>query len=226
MSTRNKRPMEIVYRISPFKPDNLPVYYPDDKWKLVQMCHKSFLNAGGGNYKITYIINSCDWGKHFKGGDIVKIRATSKLESLRAAFKVGLETGEDVLFVEDDYLWRPGTIPLLEHALKTLRVMSPYDHPSHYAEERFNDFPFRLKQIGNEVYRTCPSTTHTFAVTKDVMKENYNLISDYGVQDHEMYTELNKVAQLWCPTYSFATHLAGGNLAPNVNWREFANLTS
>ena len=47
----------------------------------------------------------------------------------------------------------------------------------------------------------------------------------YGVQDHEMFTELNKVSPLWCPTYSFATHLASGCLAPNINWvNEIANL--
>ena len=125
----------------------------------------------------------------------------------------------DILFVEDDYLWRPNTLPLLENALKTLKVLSPYDHPAHYTEERF-DKKYETKLIGNEVYRTCPSNTHTFAVTKEVLKKNIALFTRYGVHDHEMFTELNKTDQLWCPAYSFATHLAGGNLAPNVNWRE------
>ena len=216
--------MNIVYRISPFKPDNLPVYYPDDKWKLVQMCHKSFLSAGGSEYKTTYVVDSCDWGKHFKG-KIVNINTGNKNKSLLAAFDVASKIDDDILFLEDDYLWRPNTIPLLEVALKALRVVSPYDHPAHYTEDKF-DHIFKTTIVGNQVYRTCPSTTHTFAINKEVFRDNKDMMDRYGVNDHEMFTELNESSQLWCPTYSFATHLAGGCLAPNINWREFANLTS
>ena len=223
MSTRNKRTMEIIYRISPFKPDNLPIYYPDNKWELVRMCHNSFRSAGAKNYKTTYLLDSCDWD-FSTYGEQIRINTHDKNKSLLKAFEVGLEMDDDVLFVEDDYLWRPNTLPLLENALKTLPVVSPYDHPAHYTEDRF-DHTYKTKLIGNEVYRACPSNTHTFAIQKDVLKENYDLITKHGVNDHEMFTELNNIAQLWCPTYSFATHLASGNLAPNINWREFANLT-
>ena len=218
MSERDKGFMEIVYRISSFKPDNLPVYFPDSKWMLVNMCHHSFRGAGGKNYKTTYLLDSCDWN-FGEFGKEVRINVHDKQKSLLTAFEIGLKLDDDILFVEDDYLWRPHTIPLLENALKTLKVLSPYDHPAHYIEERF-DKKYETKLIGNEVYRVCPSNTHTFAITKDVLKENYDLITKHGVRDHEMFTELNNVAQLWCPTYSFATHLAEGCLAPNVNWRE------
>lgn len=214
--------MKIVYRISPFKPDNPSVYYPDDKWKLVQMCHNSFLNAGGSNYETTYVVDSCDWGKLFKG-KIIEINSHNKNSSLLAAYDSAMGMDDDILFVEDDYLWVPDTIPLMEVALKTLPVLSPYDHPAHYIEDRF-DKRYEMKLIGNHTYRTCPSNTHTFAIQKDVLKENIEMMRKWGVSDHQMFTELNKTAQIWCPVPSFATHLANGCLAPNVEWNKLANL--
>jgi hypothetical protein len=215
--------MKIIYRLSPFKPDNLPVYFPDDKWKLVEMCHNSFLKAGGKNYDITYLIDSVDWTEYFeKTGKVINIKSHNKNQLLLTAYDIAMTLDDDVLFVEDDYLWRPDTLPTLENALQNLGVLSPYDHPAHYNKDAF-DTKYDTRLIGNETYRTCPSNTHTFAIRKDILKENVELMKHWGVQDHQMFTELNKVAPLWCPSYSFATHLAQGWLAPNISWLEFAN---
>src|SRR3990167_1532609 len=212
--------MRIIYRISPFKPDNPALFYSDDKWKLVEMCHNSFLKAGGNNYPTTYIIDSCDCGKIFKEwGEIVEINTHNKNASLLTAYDVASKLNDKILFIEDDYLWRPDTISLIDTALDVLPVLSPYDHPGHYTEDRF-DHRYEIKLIGNQTYRTCPSNTHTFSIQSEVFKQNMEMMKKYGVKDHEMFTELNKVAQLWCPIPSFATHLAVGCLSPNVNWTE------
>ena len=208
--------MKIIYRISPFKPDNPAVCYPNDKKMLVDFSHNSFLEAGGKKYQITYILDCCEfWADEFeKYGKVINITSKNKNESLLKAYEIA---EGDTLFVEDDYLWRPNTIDKIEFALFTLPVLSPYDHPAHYMEERF-DKHFELKLIRNDVYRTCPSNTHTFAIRGDVFKKNAAMMIAYGVNDHEMFTELNKDAQMWCPTHSFATHLASNCLAPNVDW--------
>ena len=211
--------MKIYYRISPFKPDNPAVIFPDDKEKLVKFCHNSFLEAGGTVFDTTYILDSCpQWNEYFKPfGKVVNITSHSKVNSLTTAYDFGLHGGDDSFFIEDDYLWRTGTIPVFEKALKQLKVLSPYDHPAHYLEDRF-DKHYLTCLIDNNVYRACPSNTHTFGITKDVFKEHFDLIKGYGVDDHQTFTKLNEYAQLWCPTYSFATHLASGNIAPNVDW--------
>lgn len=216
--------MNIIYRISPFKPDNPAIYYPDDKYKMVKMCHKSFIMATGGwkMYPATYLLDSCDWNKDFeKYGKVVNIDCKNKNTSLLTAYDIAASKDDDILFVEDDYLWRPDTIPLFANVLKELKVMSPYDHPAHYIEERFKGYDFAPQIIGGNVYRKCPSNTHTFGVTKEVLKENIDMFKNYGVQDHALFTELNKTHQMWCPTYSFATHLATGCTAPNVNWIDY-----
>src|SRR3990172_10996340 len=113
--------MRIIYRVSPYKPDNLPVFFPDDKFKLVEMCHNSFLRAGADQYQVTYITDGCDWAKNYKG-EAIEINKHSKLESLLCAFETALkmDTTESILFVEDDYLWQPNTLYLVEKALEIL----------------------------------------------------------------------------------------------------------
>jgi hypothetical protein len=213
--------MRIIYRVCPFKPDNVPLFHSDDKWKLVEMCHNSFLKAGASQYPITYIIDSVDWGKIFmRWGEIVEINTHNKVASLKTAYEVASKMDDDILFVEDDYLWRPDTVPLIELALKHLPVLSPYDHPGHYTEDRF-DHKYEIKLIGNQTYRTCPSNTHTFSIQNKVFHDNYDMMYKFGVEDHAMFTELNKVAQLWCPMPTFATHLATGCISPNVDWKQF-----
>ena len=219
--------MQIIYRISPYKPDNAGVFHTDDKFALINMCHDSFLKAGGCEYDITYILVDCPhWSTKFeKHGKIVNLTGTKKLQSLYVALDMARKLEDKVFLVEDDYLWRPNTIPLLETALNELPVISPYDHPAHYIEERF-DKKFEIRLIGNQTYRTCPSNTHTFATRGKVIADHWDLFVDEKKQiakyDHPAFSELNKYAQMWCPLYSFATHLAFGCLAPNINWLELA----
>lgn len=217
--------MKIFYRLSPFKPDNPAVVFPNDKWKLIEFSHNSFLKAGGDKYDTTYIIDSCDdWGDYFKKyGEVVTLNMHRKFASLMMAFNSARAEKGKVMFAEDDYLWRADTIEKIEKALDHLPVISPYDHPAHYTEERFLDYPFKMKLINGDVYRTCPSNTHSFATTGQIIKDNWKCLVDdrrgEAFHDHPAFTELNKVAQMWCPTYSFATHLATGCLAPNVDWQ-------
>lgn len=213
--------MEIIYRISPFEPDNPSIVYQNDKWGLVQFCHEQFLKAGAEDYPKTYILDSCEqWTTHFRlKGKVINISSGNKNESLLKAYEIAKDMKGKILFAEDDYLWRPETLKKLERALDILPVVSPYDHPAHYTEDRF-DKKYEMKLIDDTVYRTCPSNTHTFATNSDVLTKYWNILNKWGVQDHEMFSELNEFAQLWCPTHSFATHLATGCIAPNVDWNE------
>jgi len=217
--------MKIFYRISPFIPDNPGVVYTKDKWKLVEFSHNSFLKAGGDKQEITYILDSCEyWGSYFeKYGKVKNINIHKKFAGLMIALNEIRMTDGKVAVVEDDYLWRADTIPIWEKSLDTLPVVSPYDHPAHYTEDRFKDYPFKMRLVDSHVYRTCPSNTYTFATTAKIIRDNWKALVDErsgeAYHDHPAFTELNKTAQLWCPTYSFATHLAGGCIAPNVDWQ-------
>lgn len=215
--------MKIFYRISSKKPDNQGLVYPNDKKRLVDFSHDSFLKAGGDKYDTTYILDSCEgWTREFeKYGKVVNIKKGEKFKSLVFTFELAKKEKGKILFLEDDYLWRPNTLEKVDFALSSLPVVSPYDHPAHYTEDRFSEM-FEMRLVGDNVYRTCPSNTHTFGTTAEILNKHWDCLVDSkgrAKHDHPAFTELNKVAQMWCPTHSFATHLASGCLAPNVDWK-------
>lgn len=121
---------------------------------------------------------------------------------------------EKVLICEDDYLWLPNTLGMLERALDVMPMISPYDHPGHYTEERFKNQPKRMVLFENHTYRQAPSNTHSFAAPAWVFRKNAGMLKTMG--DHEFFTKVG--IDLYVPVPSFATHLVTGALAPNVKW--------
>lgn len=132
-----------------------------------------------------------------------------------------LDNEEIVMLVEDDYLWVPGKIEELRQAAKQLFLVSPYDHPGHYTEDRFREESKKMRLINGHTYRTAPSNTLTFACQAWVIKQNVDLIKSFCLRDHDMFQSLP--VQMWCPVPSFATHLVDGLLAPNVDWESLVN---
>lgn len=206
--------MNIYYRVSTKLQDNKSPIYPEDKYSLVKLCHESFLRAKRGDEKIFYLLDNCGWDELFTDGEIIHYEAGDKDKSIRFMFGLAKDNLDDSLFVEDDYLWRPGSLEELYKVLPELQLISPYDHPSHYIEERFG--PFEIEMINGKTYRNCDSNTHTFMCTKDVLEKNVETMSSFGTNDDQMFRSLPM--KLWCPTVSSATHMVDGLLAPNVNW--------
>lgn len=206
----------IYYRVSPFKQNNLPPKFEDDKWQLVQFCHESFLKAKGDE-EVTYLLDRCpDWEKYFgKSGKVINFNGVDRSYSIQYMFNLAKNIKGKVLMVEDDYLWRPDTIKHIWRALDEFRLVSPYDHPAHYIEEQFKNFEFKLKLIDNVVWRNSPSNTHTFATTGEYILEHWDKFEN-GVLDAPLFESLPD--QLWNPTYSFATHMCKDWMAPNIQW--------
>ena len=127
-----------------------------------------------------------------------------------------LEDNDKVLICEDDYLWLPDTLGKLERALDVMPMISPYDHPGHYTEERFKNQPKKMVLFENHTFRSAPSNTHTFAAPAWVFKKHGEMIKTMG--DHEFFTKVG--IDLYVPVPSFATHCVEGLMAPNVKWIE------
>lgn len=135
-------------------------------------------------------------------------------------YTTSLNDDEIVLYLEDDYIWRPDTLDSLEEAVKTLGFVSPYDHPAHYLEPRFDKI-YETALIGNLTYRTAPSNTLTFAAPVRLIKKHEATLQGHGINDHEMFqTIIASGDKLWNPCYSMATHLVEGCEAPNVRWQD------
>lgn len=206
--------MRVLYRISPFLSSN-PNPLGKDKEFINLKCLNSFLNAFTHNeHNITFIVDSLEdeWvDKHLKPyGNIERTRG--QFAGLELAYDIvcrEIHDNENVLLCEDDYLWRKGN---LEQALDELYLISPYDHPGHYIEDRFKFEPKQMRLVGDQVYRSAPSNTHTFACKAWVIKQNIDAFKSYQLRDHELFSSLG--VQMWVPTPSIATHLVTGLIAP------------
>lgn len=212
--------MKILYRVSSKLQDNKSPIYGDDKYTLVASCFKSFLMAYRGDEELIFLLDNCGWDDLFEGyGKIIHYHAGDKDKSVRYMFSYAKNDPDDYLFLEDDYLWQPHSMHRLWSALPELGLISPYDHPSHFIEERFG--PFDIKLVNGFTYRNCDSNTHTFMCSKELLEKHVDTMISFGSNDDQMFRSLGDT--LWCPSYSCATHLVDGLLAPNVDWYGIIN---
>ncbi len=193
----------------------------EDKLKLVLACHKSFLAAG--DCERIYLLDACppEWEQYFQPfGKVIMAEKLGKWQSLYCAYDIAKKAQKDVLFLEDDYLWRPDTLEKLKSGLDRYGMVSPYDHPGFYAKHEKTCTEIHVH--GQELWRRCPTNTHTFAVKYELFMK-YIQHFYYKVNDWIMFTKLGyEGLSLYTPLLSFATHLVDGLLAYDVDWEELA----
>lgn len=208
--------MKIFYRVSPFLSSN-PNPMGRDKKHIVYECFKSFQKSLTGQ-EVTIIADSIptDWYELFKDYRVL-IAPNGNVPSFHKQLDevCKLPNEEKVALIEDDYLWIPGAMGKIERALDEFNLVSPYDHPGHYLEERFQT-PKRMRLIEDQTWREAPSNTLTFATHAWLIKQNIDMIKAMGIQDHKMFTTLEH--DMYVPVPSLATHLVTGLLAPNREW--------
>jgi len=205
------------YRAAPFKSGN-PSPLKCDKYTQTKLCLESFLDTKPE--KIIFLLDSYDDQSLFEPyGEIIDCTGLGNVGTFHKQIEMCNDTEDDVFFVEDDYLWVPDTFKYMKEAVKELDFLSPYDHPGHYLEERF-DKHYEMKLIGNRTYREAPSNTLTFAMRNEVAKKTMTTMLRFGISDHPMFEYLRNEMGLRMhnPVPSFATHLVVGCIAPNVNW--------
>lgn len=138
-----------------------------------------------------------------------------------------------ILFVEDDYLFRPDALSkTVEFVTKFPRdFVAPMDHPDRYDEVRRQKeltdhyHPYRLELIwqANHHWRSCVSTCHTFATTLEGLRLNARFLLDADQQrgDHTMWCDVwrNGHSRLWSPVPGLASHRGGPKL-DDWRWEE------
>lgn len=206
-----------LYRASPFKSSN-PSPLTCSKYEQTKRCLQSFLSTKPE--KIIFLLDSYDDRSLFEPhGEIINCTGLGNLGTFQKQIEVASNIDDDVFFVEDDYLWLPDTFKHIKEAIKTLDFVSPYDHPGHYLEPRF-DKHYEMTLIEGRTYREAPSNTLTFAMRSEIAKKTTTTMLRFGTSDHPMFEYLRKdmYLRIWNPVPSFATHLVNGMEAPNVNW--------
>lgn len=213
--------MLAIIRISPNLPQSGKPPFFDDKFEMVHACNESLIKAGKVE-RIVYLLDRCptEWTKYFEKFGTVFNGSWGKKESLWEAYRVAGQQMDDILFLEDDYLWRPDSMEMFKAGLDRFGLISPYDHPDYYSEDK--EFT-EIYRLGQNVWRWCPTNTHTFAVKHELFHEHIDAFY-YGLHDWQMFFKLKiENVKLYTPVVSCATHLVTDKLALNVDWEKLAN---
>jgi hypothetical protein len=137
------------------------------------------------------------------------------------SYKIASELEDYVLFQEADYIYRPGIGKTYIEAMKSLGIVSPYDHPNFYHAREYHKEECRIKLVDNHHFRTCERNTMTWGCHSNIIKENLDILNHHGYLDGQVwYDLLERGYPLWTPAPSFATHMVKDCLAPGIDWKE------
>jgi hypothetical protein len=186
--------MAVAYRIYPKVSSHAPPIFKDDKYKLSELCLKSFKNSLAGlKVKMWVLLDNCPpaYEKLFTDlwpvEDLVFVRfpGVGDATTFHAQVRLLMEqTDAEIVFLaEDDYFYLPNEFHL---ALKFMRqnpevqFISPYDHPDIHNTE-LHRLPRQTKTCAGREWLSCSSTTHTFLTTRAMLDASKGVfLADYG----------------------------------------------
>lgn len=154
--------------------------------------------------------------------EIIKINKNSNHESLMTTLELGKSSGgENIYFVEDDYIHLPNSKEILMSGLNRFSLVTGYNHPDRYI--RNDDLDFGQSYIFTDQFtfwRSAESTTCTWACKSSLYKDIADLAIRYGLEDREFFRELyrNNIL-LFNPMPGFSTHCHEPFISPFIDWK-------
>lgn len=219
--------MIVYYRMCGIPSTNPSPYLQDNKFKLNELCLKSFINAYSAvNPKVVFLCDYCseeykellkivpfEYEAHFMS---LGINHTCLMQ-----YDLAQEVDDIILFQECDYLYRDNTGKQMVEAIEHLGIVSPYNHLNFYLDRSIHSNMCQVELVGGEIYRSVERNTMTFGVTSDIFKDHYETFERYGYLDNQVWLDLNDLGhKLFVPIPSIATHMVKDYLAPQVDWSE------
>jgi hypothetical protein len=192
----------------------------DDKYRLSEICLKSFKDSLGGlRARIWVLLDGCPpeytdlFTKYFDRDDltVLNLGGIGNQATFRRQLEILLEQQDSnvVYFAEDDYVYLPGQFRcmidlLLAH--KDVDFVSPYDHPDCYAMD-LHAQPKWLKVYGDKHWRTAASTCLTFLTTRETLRKTQTVFRSYKRRsfDCSLWLSLTK-RRVFNPLF-FSRHL-------------------
>lgn len=122
-----------------------------------------------------------------------KSGAISFLYGVQVVLSLPIPDDSIIYLVEDDYVHALEAPRLLTEGVAVADYATLYDHPDKYMGEIA---PCHLIKTASSHWRTTPSTTMTFATTKRVLREDWDIYWEHCKSgypyDHEMFLSLGK----------------------------------
>ena len=193
--------LSVAYRIYPQISKRPPVFR-DDKYKLAELCLKSFKNSLGSlKVKMFVLLDNCSpayrtlFEKYFKKEhlDFINLGGVGNYATFGLQIKILLEQNysEVIYFAEDDYFYMPDQFEEMINFFKEnddVDFVSPYDHLDYYTLKLHNH-PSYIKATDKRHWRTASSTCLTFLTDKSTLKDTKSVF--------ETYTRGNLDSRLW-----------------------------
>ncbi len=234
---RKKNSIHIILRVcSVSNNTNLRAFkFPDQKTMIFECINSLFksCNRVKERVKITIVDDSGTeefrkelkdlLAKHNLDGKVIGIELKSNSGSIVFCLDLFDKSKEDLFFLcEDDYLFTENAIPFMLDAYDKKIIGSgefaifPPDYI--YAYEKL--FPSYIFIDKNCHWRSIVQTTGTFVITKNIFKENKELLYDFGrsAVDFKLIKLWEKVPAI-SPIPSLACHLNYDTISPHVNWQ-------
>jgi hypothetical protein len=184
--------LAVAYRIYPGV-SKTPVVFRDNKYKLSELCLKSFrASLGDLKVKVWVLLDNCPqeyqelFKRQFEAQDLelILLKKTGNFGTFNMQLDILLsqDVSEAVYFAEDDYYYLPGQFPQMVQFLKAhndAHFVTPYDHADYYTLDLHNHHNF-IRAFGNRHWRTANSTCLTFLTTKSVLRKTEKVFRTYA----------------------------------------------
>jgi len=191
-----KYDVAIAYRIYP-KVSGKPPIFKNDKYKLAELCLKSFKDCLGSlKVKLWVLVDKCPpeyeelFKKYFDKEDLrlIILDGIGNQATFNLQIKILLEQNFSniVYFAEDDYFYFPKQFEDMISFLKMdndVDFISPYDHLDNYTKS-FHQYKSTIKVFRIKHWRENATTCCTFLTTKKTLKQTKKtLVKYYNVKN-------------------------------------------
>jgi len=181
----------IAYRICP-STSRTPLIFRDDKYRLAELCLKSFRESLGSlKVKLYALLDNCPeeyenlFRRYFDDDslELIRLGGVGNPATLMKQIEIllGQNCSELVYFAEDDYFYLPNQFrEMVEFARSRddVHFVSPYDHLDYYTR-RLHQYPSRIVTFGSRHWRTTGVTNMTFLTKKQVLMEAHRVFKTY-----------------------------------------------
>lgn len=220
-----KYDLAVAYRVHPKSSRSAPPAFKNDKFKLVELCFKSFKTSLDSlKVKLWILVDNCPveyenmFRQVWKSDDLtfVRFQGITGAAALKEQIRILTEQSDSevVYCAEDDYFYLAGQFQMAVDFLNqnpAIDFISPYDHPDIHTTDLHNE-KSPSKQFGGKVWNSCCSTTHTFLTTRSTLRECQDVlrVTKASIPDLAQWLALTKrrvfdIKNLlkWCVTHQY-----------------------
>ena len=201
--------LSLVYRIYPgIAKKNKPVIFPDDKYKMSEVCIKSLkLALGSLRTKIWVILDNCPpkykrlFEKNLSAFDIEFLELDGKGNYYTFNKQIEILLNQNysdiIYFAEDDYLLRPNSLEVAVDFMKNnsnADFLSIYDSLDYY-KMNFHNYKSSQIKFKKIIWKQVSCTTLSFMTKKTILNETKDVFDTYSKNrnyDSSLWVSLTK----------------------------------